>query len=219
MLKTKLAKLIKNIKKIPQEFFAQTAEERYRVIWFINRQKPSVEQSYDFDEERFGITTKGEIIYGFHSGCSCPSPWSAGDFGDDGYVVREYKEFFLGKDNTKEFDPGWEIEAEERLDDILLFLEKDISVDRLLKIKNAEIRRAIMKRIGFDKVRDAAQVLHKDEFGELLLLGEDKYVKVDDASTDRQYLLYVDSSVKTAKGAVAWTFGLKEDEYNPEVQT
>lgn len=234
MLKTKIKRLLDNIDKIPQEFFAETSGGKYKVIWFLNRQKPSVEASYDFDEERFGMTVKGEIIYGFDSGCSCPSPWSQADFGDENYVVREYKEFFFGElennkkyERTREsrdwdnnwFDAGWEGEAEQRLDDILLFLEEDISVDRLLQIQNSELRRAIMKRVGYEKVKSVATVIHKDEFGELIRIGEDQYVKVDDSSTDREYLLYVDDQVKTAKEAVAWTFYLKGEDYDPVKQT
>lgn len=229
MLKTKVKKLKDNINKIPQEFFATTSGGKYQVVWFLNRQKPSIESSYDFDEERFGMTVDGKIIYGFDSGCSCPSPyifnviWSQADYGDESYTVREYKEFFFGDINEHNedywFDKGWEGDAEKRLDDILLFLEEDISVDRLLDIENAEIRRAIMKRVGYEKVKEVAKTIHKDEFGELINIKGDKYVKVDDSSTDREYLLYVDSRVNTAKDAVAWTFYMKGDEYNPLMES
>lgn len=217
MLKTKIQKLKKNLNRIPQEFFAETAEGKYKVIWFLNRQKPSVQASYDFDEERFGITIDGRIIYGFDSGCSCPTPWGAGDYGDTSYDVTEYKEFFLNK--MPDFDAGWEEDASKRLDDLLLFFESDVDIKRLLTIENSEIRRAIMKRIGYDKVKECAEVVHIDEFGELLKIAGEQYVKVDDASTDRQYLLYVPDTVKTAKGAIAWTFYLDADTYNPEKES
>lgn len=65
-----IAALIRNIKKIPDEFFVRTEGGQYRSLWILSRQKPSVKQSYDFDEERFGITHDGRVIWGFHSGCS-----------------------------------------------------------------------------------------------------------------------------------------------------
>jgi hypothetical protein len=57
-------------KSLPVALFRPTEGGKYRVYWLINRQRPSVEPSYDFDEERFGVTLCGEIIWGFHSGCS-----------------------------------------------------------------------------------------------------------------------------------------------------
>lgn len=221
MLKTKIQRLIDNLDKVPQEFFARTAEEKYQVLWILNRQKPSIEPSYDFDEERFGITTDGLIIYGFHSGCSCPSPWSAGDFGDNSYVAREYKEFLFKKmdDDDDWFDDGWEGDVSKTLDDILLFLDDNVSVERLLQVQNSEIRRSLMKRVGYDKVRKAAIVLASDEWGELIKIGDEKYVKVNDSSTDREYLLYVDNEIKTPKEAIAWTFYLKADDYQPIKET
>lgn len=46
-----------------------------------------------------------------------------------------------------------------------------------------------------------------------------KYVQVKDPSTDRQYFLPVPSTIHRAKQAIAWTFHLKEEEYQPQIQT
>jgi hypothetical protein len=46
-----------------------------------------------------------------------------------------------------------------------------------------------------------------------------RYVYVKDASTDRMYFLQVPPSIQTAAEAVAWTFGLTEDEYHPTHET
>jgi hypothetical protein len=70
LLKTKIETLKKALRFIPDEFFIRTDGGHYEVLWFINRQKPSVSQSYDFDEERFGLTKDGRLIWGFDSGCS-----------------------------------------------------------------------------------------------------------------------------------------------------
>lgn len=50
-------------------------KEEHIVILLLDRQKPSVEADYSFDEERIAVTRTGKIIWGFDSGCSCPSPW------------------------------------------------------------------------------------------------------------------------------------------------
>lgn len=89
-------------------------EEEHFVVLLLDRQKPSVGRPYDFDEERIGVTRTGKVIWGFDSGCSCPSPW------DDNYpecynVSKEWKEFEL---NTKDFDTDWEKECLEKFEEI-----------------------------------------------------------------------------------------------------
>ena len=111
-----IEKLLKKIKKIPESLWEETDGKMYKVIWLLNRQKPSVEASWDFDEERIGITKDGKIIYGFDSGCSCPSPWSSADFGDANYKLKEWKEFII---EPKDFDIGWDEEIELKAKEIL----------------------------------------------------------------------------------------------------
>lgn len=115
-MKEKLEKLLLNIEKIPTEMWEQTDGGKYKVIWLLNRQRPSVEQCYDFDEERLGITNDGRIIWGFDSGCSCPTPWSEFDFGDENYKTNTYKQFFI---KLPDFDETWDKESEEKIDLIL----------------------------------------------------------------------------------------------------
>lgn len=83
--------------------------QMYNVVWLMDRQKPSVEQCYDFDEERLGVARsfdgkKSCVIVGTDSGCSCPSPWH--DNFPDCYTIcktyTETKEFAL-----KNFDEDW----------------------------------------------------------------------------------------------------------------
>lgn len=88
--------------------------EEHIVVLLVDRQKPSVERCYSFDEERIGVTKTGKIIWGFDSGCSCPSPW------DDSYpkcynVAKVWKEFEL---EAKNFDAGWLEEAKTRVEEI-----------------------------------------------------------------------------------------------------
>jgi len=42
------------------------------------------------------------------------------------------------------------------------------------------------------------------------------YVRVRDSSSEREYYLRVPPEIMRADEAVAWTFGLTEEEYQPE---
>lgn len=89
-------------------------KEEHFVVLLLDRQKPSVEADYSFDEERIGITKTGKIIWGFDSGCSCPSPWH--DNYPDCYCVAEgWKQFTL---NTEGFDPDWLEECTKKFNEI-----------------------------------------------------------------------------------------------------
>jgi hypothetical protein len=77
--------------------------DEHFVILLLDRQKPSVEQSYNFDMERIGVTRTGKIVWGFVSGCSCPAPFD--DASPQVYkCVKTYKEFEI---NEKDFDTNW----------------------------------------------------------------------------------------------------------------
>lgn len=218
--KKEIEKLIENRHKIPDEFWVRTDGGMYQTIWFMDRQKPSVQADYSFDEERFGLTKEGKVIWGFDSGCSCPSPWSAGDFGDSNYHVKEWKEFAVPNDEA--FDAGWEDECYSNMRDYLLLVEEDLAPEKVLNVSNAEVRRYLIKRVGYENIKHAvkAEVLHTDGHNELLKFENgEMYVKVRDSSTDREYLLFVEGNHKTCRSAIAWTFGLGEEEYKPEIET
>lgn len=113
-MKEKLQTLLENISKIPEQYWSITERQMYKVVWLLDRQKPSVAQCYDFDEERLGITSDGKIIWGFDSGCSCPSPWY--DAGDENYKTNTYKEFFI---SLPDFDTDWDKQSSNKIDEIL----------------------------------------------------------------------------------------------------
>lgn len=115
--KNEIELLIENVDKIPESYWTQTDGGMYEVVWFMDRQKPSVERDWNFDEERFGVTRDGKIIWGFDSGCSCPTPWSQEDFGDENYDVKEWKEFEVDPETA--FDAGWEEESYSTINEIL----------------------------------------------------------------------------------------------------
>lgn len=128
----------------------------------------------------------------------------------------------MAADVHGDFDPSWQEDAYDNLKDYLLLINQDLDPSEVLTAKNAEIRRYLMKRVGYEQVKDAvkAQVVHRDGTSELLKFADgDMYVKVQDSSTGSEYLLYVPDNMKTCKQAIAWTFGLEEDEYLPLIET
>lgn len=120
MFETKITELLKALPKLPTGLFTETDGGKYKVLWLIDRQKPSVQQSYDFDEERFGVTQDGKIIWGFDSGCSCPTPWGAWDYGDENYNLSTYKEMEIA--GFPELDTDW----------------KDVAVEKIISILDAK---------------------------------------------------------------------------------
>jgi hypothetical protein len=94
--------------------------------------------------------------------------------------------------------------------------------------RNVEIRRMMLDLYGVERfLRDSgAEMIHKDECGSL-------YVRTGAVSPDpvvfvcvlnstpepdghyRQYFIRVPPTVRTAREAVAWTFGLTAEEYRP----
>ncbi len=128
-MKKEIAWVIKNWGIIPDRFKSSLKPDSYYgdkgavpglgieehvVIMLLDRQKPSVERCYNFDEERIGITKTGKIIWGFDSGCSCPSPW------EDSYpncykVSKEWREFEI---KTEDFDTDWEKDMLNKISEI-----------------------------------------------------------------------------------------------------
>jgi hypothetical protein len=119
-----------------------------------------------------------------------------------------------------------------RVSEQIIMKPETITLDQVVKENNQEIRRIMLDRYGWDRVLCDlhACVEHEDNTGKLIstyrlgeyLAGEDeiaKFVLVVDPSTNRKYSLRVPPETKTAREGVAWTFGQKEDEYNPIKET
>jgi hypothetical protein len=126
-----------------------------------------------------------------------------------------------------EYSDGWGVHAWHgvRVPADVILDPVSVTPARIAGESNQEIRRAMIERIGWDAyLRDAgAQEVQADRYGVLLEREEGgrlaRFVRVKDASTARQYALGVPVSCKTAHEAVAWTFGLSTDEYQPEQET
>jgi hypothetical protein len=97
--------------------------------------------------------------------------------------------------------------------------------------QNAEVRRVMLEHFGFERyLHDVdARELSRDECGILWRVempGDEPLVMVEVVNatpepdgTTRTYFLRVPPDQRTARSAVAWTFGLTEAEYAPLAQT
>lgn len=104
---------------------------------------------------------------------------------------------------------------------IKLDREWPLTVDDIAGAQNQEVRSRALRLFGAERwVREVGgTVVHKDEAGELVAAGDMTFVHVKDSSTDRRYLLRVPPTMKRVREALAWTFGLTEEQYRPTVET
>jgi len=121
-------------------------------------------------------------------------------------------------------------EAIKRLEDLLLlvkFEEGNLKARDILRCRNIHIRRFLFEKIGYEKfVKELkCKTIHKDGENELIMISLRKneepifLVKVKDPSSQAYYMLRVPPNVRTCKEAIAWTFRLSSEEYNPIMET
>lgn len=97
--------------------------------------------------------------------------------------------------------------------------------------KNAEVRRVLIERFGFDRYLREAKVkqIQQDDFGRLYrkeVEGEPamQFVRVVNSTAEpdgtfKEYCLPTRNTVKTAHEAVAQSFGLTIDQYSPHFES
>lgn len=108
------------------------------------------------------------------------------------------------------------------------FIKKEITAVEALKEENLELRRCACEILGWAAILRELDptVIDKDpdpQIGELLEvdipdIGTEKYLRVL-CGTGREFALPVPPDMKRARQANAWTYGLDESEYNPEIRT
>jgi hypothetical protein len=113
----------------------------------------------------------------------------------------------------------------------IAFFPETLTGPAILAERNAELRRVMIERVGFEKfLREVkAQILDsdRDRGGERKLLqvqlADDEpivVVSVHCPSTGRQYLIRVPPATRTCRQAVAWTAGFDNpDDYAPIEET
>jgi hypothetical protein len=104
-----------------------------------------------------------------------------------------------------------------------LIQNKELTAQDILRIQNAAVRRICLTELGYG--RFLSQVEHKviDKEGEYELVRVNWHkkeepialVKVRCPSTNAFYTLRVPPSISNVKQAVAWTFHMDKDQYNP----
>jgi len=129
---------------------------------------------------------------------------------------------------------GWEMHAVRGIvvpPRLISFLRLQ-TFDAIAVERNVEVRRMMLDIYGVERfLRDAgAEMIQKDECGELFIRrfepGRDPAVIVcvvnstpEPDGHHRRYFIRVPPHVRTAREAVAWTFGLSADEYKPLRET
>lgn len=111
-----------------------------------------------------------------------------------------------------------------------------ITVEQIEKEKNVETRSILIERYGLERfiIDSGAIKVHEDECGVLYhkvftshdsLTDEPLVVVMVDNSTPepdgtrQRFFLRVPPTMKSAREAVAWTFGMDEDDYNPAIES
>lgn len=113
-----------------------------------------------------------------------------------------------------------------------------IKVRSIDEEQNSEVRRVMVERYGLDRYLEKSgyNKIHEDDFGVLYrknntVSGQGRrlreplqVVKVVNSTPEadgsyKGYILRVPPPIRTARAAVAWTFGLKEADYSPTVET
>lgn len=106
-----------------------------------------------------------------------------------------------------------------------------ITVTELETESNIEVRRVMMDRYGYERyiVDSKAALVQEDKWGQLFR----KEVEGDEAvcmvrvrnstpepdGTTKHYFLRVPEDTKTAHEGIAWTFDVKAEDYNPQIET
>ena len=131
------------------------------------------------------------------------------------------------------YPDGWSIYAVHgvRLPGWIIETPKKITPKNIESESNIEIRRVMIEKYGQDKylIDSGAIEISRDSYGTLYrkdISNDEPLVMVKVANSTREsdgkfkkYFLRVMPDIKTAREAVAWTFGMKENEYQPHIET
>lgn len=169
-----------------------------------------------------GINKAGELVQAESSHCSCNSSF------DEGF--ESFGNQALSGDLTVKFDiyysfDDWLPELISTTDILYKALTgSEVNAKEIISLPNAEIRRAVVELVGYEKMIEDAEVVDESGDGTLLripLQGDEDIVlvHVKDPSTTREYFLRVPPTMKTAKQARAWTFGFDAEDFNLEVES
>lgn len=114
----------------------------------------------------------------------------------------------------------------------LLEQPESITIEEITRETNVELRRIMIQRYGVERYTEdsGAKIIDSDQYGTLYKKEQQSdepivIVKVinatpePDGSGPKQYFLRVPPHIVTAKEAVAWTFNMSDQEYQPSEQS
>lgn len=176
--------------------------------------------AYSWSQYELGVTKDGKLVGCYQSGCSCngpeqPLPDHAWELGTTDIEITDPNG---GYGNDEKLSVDELIPVVDTLYKVLN--NKDITPKEVIDLPNAEVRRAAVEYVGYEKIVADAEVMDKSEADGTLLripLQNDEdivLVHVKDPSTDREYFLRVPPQMKTAREARAWTFGFDADDFD-----
>jgi hypothetical protein len=137
------------------------------------------------------------------------------------------------EDMAVRFGDGWGVYAWHGVlvPGYVVLLPEPLTFDLIEAEPNVEVRRVLIERFGLDKYLREGRVakVHEDGCGILYRMQskEDEPILVvrvanstpEPDGTIKEYFLRVPPTMQRARQAVAWTFGLTEEEYQPLVET
>jgi hypothetical protein len=115
--------------------------------------------------------------------------------------------------------------------DYVILLPEPITLEMIEAEPNVEVRRVLIERFGLDNYLKERQVIkiHQDKCGILYrmnLQGDEPVLVVHVVNSSpepdgsyKEYFLRVPPTMTRARQAIAWTFGLTEEEYEPLSET
>ena len=132
-----------------------------------------------------------------------------------------------------EYEDGFTVHAWHgaRVPPDVILKPQEITADRINREPNAEVRHVLVERFGAERyirecgaqevARDAYGILYRKDFRDDEPLA---FVCVQNSTPDvdghrKSYWLRVSPRCRTPHEAVAWTFGMTPEEYDPEVET
>ncbi|HEY9785277.1 MAG TPA: hypothetical protein V6D17_07745 [Candidatus Obscuribacterales bacterium] len=132
-----------------------------------------------------------------------------------------------------EFRDGWKVFAWNGvvLPEAAILSPQNITVEQIESEQNVEVRRILIQRYGMERyLQDAGAVqIDADEYGVLykrVLTNDEPVVVVrvtnptpEPDGTHKFYFLRVPPHITSARAAVAWTFNMNSEEYQPAKQT
>lgn len=150
-------------------------------------------------------------------------------------VLNRENRLYLHNENGAaiEYSDGFSVFAYRGIivPEYVINLSEPISVEMIEAEPNVEVRRVLIERFGLENYLNTGNLIkiHQDDCGTLYkmnLQGDEPILVVrvinstpEPDGTRKNYFLRVPPNMMRARQAVAWTFGLTEEEYHPLQET